>query len=481
MGSAVDQDHATAQQLAARDHRRRADAALAMERGLRRDFPHVVAGDRGDGRDPAGHGAHHGRGACVVALPRAPLRQQHRGRRAGCLGNGLLAVACLWTHPHGGGVCRAQSTLRHHRPRAFPTPRRDRALAFHCTRCRAFQRRAGQAGLHRSARHRLRSAGGARAERGGGEHGLHLCPAARGLSDRYRTGRGGLSVSRSRRAAPTERSPAERVVDELSHRHGLSVCGRIRQSAGAARVRREHDGGPGRRGLVGGTGFRTRHRRDGRLVQSSECLGECFWRLFRACARRQYCGRCGRAAAIRRAGISRPRRQVRAARCRRWLSHLDLAGGLVDAARVVARRAGRGPRLRRAAAGFHRGPGGRPCGQLSRGRDGGGQRGRGQRRRGAPAHRQPPTGGQQCESARRCTAGAVAHTAASGAQARAVSGTRHGGDGGCGCRRSGSAGRCRRTAAGSDRGVASFHRRLRPWRAQSALATHHRRRATLCA
>ena len=194
------------------------------------------------------------------------------------------------------------------------------------------------------------------------------------------------------------------------------------QGLGAARPRRQHGGGAGRRSGARHGGLSAADHRHGRTVQPPEHARACTGHRLRTRARHQYAGRCRRAAAVRRAagaGASGPK----------FALLLVVAGYLLLVGRArawLAPGAGRraiaaSRRWLGAAAGLRRRSRGRATGQL---------RGRRHGRRSASCedadgvaslhinNRQQE--GSSAHPARRCPAGAAAAAAAPGAAARTV-------------------------------------------------------------
>ena len=447
----------------------------------------AAAGHRSDGRHPAGDGAGHGAAAAAGAVDRGAVRRQHRRRRARCAGQRLLAGARAGPGAHGGPVRGAQPAVR----------RRGAVGVFaagrHCggcrrtgyrqrgaTACASPSQRAGQAGRHRPARHRLRGGGGAGAQPGDRGHGLHLCAAAGGLSGGQRAGRGGLPALASGRAAARRqgRTRGRRCVHpscrplgrQADLRAGCGLPAGRRQPVGR-RVGQGHLAGPlgqqpgrgaGRRGAAGLAGLRPAHGGDGGAVwppqrprQRSRCQ-------LRPIAGRQHTGRGGRATAVRRARHPGAGAQVGAAADCRGLPGAGQPAGLAPRAGLVS---GLGPGRRRpgvgrlgAAAGLCRPARGRPAHQLPGGRDGGRQRGAGRRGRVPAAHQQPAARRQQFQRPRRCPAGLAAGAVAPGAAACAVSGPGHRHDRNGRGGRPRAQGRCGRAAARGHPCVGPLHR-----------------------
>ena len=429
-----------------------------MGRGLRRHFCAAVAGNRGDGRHVAGDAAHHGAAQWHRrAGHRGALCVQHDRRRAGCAGLRVLAGAAVRLGPYGGGLCSPQPRLRRRGVAAVggATGRRG-AGPVHA------QSEAGRADApvrQRAARHRLRSAGRAGAEPGGGGHGLHLRHAAGGVPGRHGRRRRRVPALAGRCAPPRPRArPAcFPAGGDLPARRREPVGRRAVERHRAARARPRHGARAGRRSHAGTGRVRIADDGDGRAVQPPRHAGARRRHRRGPCARRQHGRSRACAAAVRRVAGAPRRAEVRVADDRGRLSGDLVARGVACTRRLGAGRGRGGAGRLGAAAGFHRPAGRRARAELPRRPDGRRERRRRRRRRGSPAHQQPAARRQQRHAAGRCAAGIAAALVASAAEARAVSRLGHRHDGVVGHRRSCAAGRCRGTAAGSHRSVRAFH------------------------
>ena len=176
------------QRLDAEAHWRRAEPGLAMDGGLRRHLCRAAAGHGVDGCHAAGDGACAGAIEPPAQCHRRALCRQHPGRGHRCAGHGVLAGAADWLGANRRLVRDAQ-----HRLRGCGAD----VEARHCARPAGAKRAEGIANARpacgdRSARHRLRSAGGSHRQPTDRKHGLHLCDAAGGLPGGHGVGCGGL-------------------------------------------------------------------------------------------------------------------------------------------------------------------------------------------------------------------------------------------------------------------------------------------------